>query len=164
MRPSRRRAKHDRRPPHIAAGAGAKLRKRSRSVKLRVLDIARAASSKVPQSKEKLKQAYGKLLNTTGRVAGQAKRFSQEITEGVKRSADILRQAALEGLRKGIDTMLPRVQQVIQQTKTRIFDGDTRAEGEIVNLFEPSTEVIRKGKVCKPNEFGKMVNVPEGEN
>jgi IS5 family transposase len=149
---------------NIAAEAGAKLRNRSRNVKLRVLEIARAARSKVPQSQEKLKQAYGKLLDATSRVAGQAKRFSKEIAEGVKRSADILKQAALEGLRKEIDTMLPRVQQVIQQTKARIFDGNTRAEGKIVSLFEPSTEVIRKGKAGKPNEFGKMVKLQEAEN
>jgi IS5 family transposase len=148
----------------IAAEAGAKLRDRSRSVKLRVLEIARAARSKVPQSGEKLNQAYGKLLNATTRVVGQAKRFSKEIAQGVKRSADILQQAALEGLRKEIDTMLPRVQQVIQQTKTRIFGGETRAEGKILSLFEPSTEVIRKGKAGKPNEFGKMVKLQEAEN
>lgn len=149
---------------NIAAGAGAKLRNRSRNVKLRVLEIARAARSKVPQSQEKLKQAYGKLLDATSRVAGQAKRFSQEIAEGVKRSAETVKQAALEGLRKQIDTMLPRVQQVIQQTKTRIFDGDTHAEGKILSLFEPSTEVIRKGKAGKPNEFGKLVKLQEAEN
>jgi IS5 family transposase len=40
---------------NIAAGAGAKLRNRSRSVKLRALEIARAARSKVPQRQEKLK-------------------------------------------------------------------------------------------------------------
>jgi IS5 family transposase len=148
----------------IAGEAGAKLRNRSRSVKLRVLEIARAARSKVPQSQEKLKQAYGKLLDATSRVAGQAKRFSKEIAEGAKRSADILQQAALEGLRKEIDTMLPRVQQVVRQTRTRIFGGDTRAEGKILSIFEPSTEVIRKGKAGKPNEFGKMVKLQEAEN
>jgi IS5 family transposase len=87
----------------IAGEVGAKLRDRSRSVKLRVLDIARAARSKVPQSQERLKKAYGKLLDATGRVMGQAKRFSQEIADGVKRSADFMQQAALEGLRKEID-------------------------------------------------------------
>jgi IS5 family transposase len=148
----------------IAGEAGAKLRNRSRSVKLRVLEIARAARSKVPQSQEKLNQAYGKLLDATGRVMGQAKRFSQEIADGVKRSADILQQAALQGLRKEIDTMLPRVQQVVQQTKKRIFGGDTHAAGKILSIFEPSTEVIRKGKAGKPNEFGKMVKVQEAEN
>jgi len=148
----------------IAADVGAKLRDRSRSVKLRVQEIARAARSKVPQSQEKLKQAYGKLLDATSRVVGQAKRFSMEIAQGVKRSAAILQQAALEGLRKEIDTMLPRVHQAIQQTKARIFDGETRSEGKILSLFEPSTEVIRKGKAGKPNEFGKMVKLQEAEN
>ena len=148
----------------IAAEAGAKLRDRSRSVKLRVLEIARAARSKVPQGQEKLKKAYGKLLDATSRVVGQAKRFSKEIAQGVKRSADILQQTVLDGVRKEIDTMLPRVQQVIQQTRTRIFDGETRAEGKILSLFEPSTEVIRKGKAGKPNEFGKMVKLQEAEN
>ena len=148
----------------IAGEVGAKLRDRSRSVKLRVLEIARAARSKTPQSQEKLKKAYGKLLDSTGRVMGQAKRFSREIAEGVKRSADTLQQAALEGLRKEIDAMLPLVKQVVQQTKTRIFGGDTHAENKILSIFEPSTEVIRKGKAGKPNEFGKMLKIQEAEN
>jgi transposase, IS5 family len=148
----------------IAGEVGAKLRDRSRSVKLRMLEIARAARSKVPQSQEKLKKAYGKLLEASSRVMGQAKRFSQEIAQGIKRSADILQQAALEGLRKEIDAMLPGVRQVVQQTKARIFGGDTRSEGKIFSLFEPSTELIRKGKAGKPNEFGKMVKVQEAEN
>ena len=148
----------------LAGSAGTKMRDRSRSVKLRVLDIARAARSKVPQSQEKLKQAYRKLLDATGRVVGQAKRFSQEIAEGVKRSTDFMQQARLEGLRQEIDTMLPRVKQVIRQTKARVFGGDTHAEGKLFSIFEESTEVIRKGKAGKPNEFGKMVKVQEAEN
>ena len=148
----------------LAGPVGTKMRDRSRSVKLRVLDIARAARSKVPQSQEKLKQAYRKLLDSIGRVVGQTKRFSKEIAGGVKRSTDFLQQAALEGLRQEIDTMLPRVQQVIRQTKARVLGGDTHAEGKLFSIFEPSTEVIRKGKAGKPNEFGKMVKVQEAEN
>ena len=148
----------------LAGPVGTKMRDRSRSVKLRVLDIARAARSKVPQSQEKLKQAYRKLLDSIGRVVGQTKRFSKEIADGVKRSTDFLQQAALEGLRQEIDTMLPRVQQVIRQTKARVLGGDTHAEGKLFSIFEPSTEVIRRGKAGKPNEFGKMVKVQEAEN
>ena len=142
---------------------GAKLRDRSRSVKLRVLNIARAARSKAAQSQEKMKQAYCKLLTSMGRVVGQAKRFSKEIVTGVKRSADIVQQAALEGLRRQIDTMVPRVQQVIQQTKARVLEGNTRAEGKLFSIFETSTEIIRKGKAGKPNEFGKLVKIQEAE-
>jgi IS5 family transposase len=110
-----------------------------------------------------MKQAYGKLLASMGRVVGQAKRFSKEIGDGVKRSADLMQQAALKGLRQEIDTLVPRVEQVIRQTKARIFGGDTHAEGKLFSIFEESTEVIRKGKAGKPNEFGKMVKVQESE-
>jgi IS5 family transposase len=147
----------------LAGAAGAKLRDRSRSVKLRVLDIARAARSKVPQSQERMKVGYRKLLDSVSRVAGQAKRFSREIATGVKQSTDILQQAALEGVRREINTMVPRVQQVIKQTKARVFEGNTHAEGKLFSIFEPSTEIIRKGKAGKPNEFGKMVKIQEAE-
>jgi IS5 family transposase len=148
----------------IAGAAGAKLRDRSRSVKLRVLEIARAARSKGPPSQARLKEAYRKLLDATGRVVGQAQRFATEVRDGVKSSANRLRQAVLEGLRSKLETIAPRLQQVIRQTKARVFAGDTHAEGKIVSLFEPSTEVIRKGKAGKPTEFGKMVKLQEAEN
>jgi transposase, IS5 family len=148
----------------LTGQAGAKLRDRSRGVGLRLLEIARAARGKAPPSQAKMKLAYGRLLNATGRVVGQAKRFSKEITTGVKYSLVPARQAVLEGHRQLLDEMLPRVQQVIRQTKARIFHGDSRSEGKIVSLFEPSAEVIRKGKASKPTEFGKLVKLQEAEN
>jgi IS5 family transposase len=148
----------------IAGKAGATLRDRSRSVKLRVLEIARAARSKGEQSQNKLQQAYEKLLASTGRVVGQAKRFAAEIASGVKQSSDVLQQAALEGLRTELETMAGRVQQVMRQTKARVFDGNTHYEGKLFSVFETSTEAIRKGKAGKPTEFGKMVKIQEAEN
>ena len=148
----------------ITGPTGTRLRDRSRSVKLRVLDIARAARSRAKQSSEKLKGAYGRLLNSTSRVVGQAKQFSAEIAAGVKRAADPLAQLKLDGLCQQIEQMLPRVKQVMKQTRARIYRGDTRSEGKLVSVFEPSTEVIRKGKAGKPNEFGKMVKLQEAEN
>ncbi len=148
----------------LAGAVGARLRDRSRSVKWRVLEIARAARGKAPPSRDKLKAAYNSLLQATGRVVGQAKRFSKEIGAGVKRCADIVRQTALEGHRQVLDVMVARVQQVIRQAKARIFRGDTRSAGKIVSIFEPTTEVIRKGKAAKPTEFGKLVKLQEAEN
>ena len=63
--------------------------------------------------------------------------------------------------------MIPRVRQVMKQTRARIFAaarcaGSRRQTTSVV--FEPSTEVIRKGKAGKPNEFGKMVKLQEAEN
>ena len=148
----------------IAGAAGAELRDRSRSVKLRVLDIARAARSKAKPSREKLNRAYGQLLSSTSRVVGQAMRFAQDIAAGVKRAGSLSRQLALEGMRAEIERMAPLVRQVMKQTRARIFRGDTRSEGKIVSLFEPSTEIIRKGKAGKPTEFGKAVKLQEAEN
>ena len=148
----------------IAAQQGAKLRDRSRSVKLRILEIGRIARTKGGPNRERLQKGYEKLLSTVGRVVGQAKRFSREIARGVKRSADVMQQAALEGWRKELDTFVPRVQQVMRQAKQRIFGGDTHVAEKLVSIFEPTTEIIRKGKASKPTEFGKMVNIQESEN
>jgi len=148
----------------IAGEVGTKLRNRSRSVKLRVLDIARAARAKGSQSQERLKRSYGRLLASTSRVIGQAKRFAVEIAGGVKRASTVVEQLALEGLRLELDAMVPRVKQVMKQTRARIFAGNTRVAGKLLSLFEPSTEIIRKGKAAKPNEFGKMVKLQEAEN
>jgi DDE family transposase len=60
--------------------------------------------------------------------------------------------------------MIPRVQQVLRQTRERVLRGNTRAEGKLLSVFEPDTEVIRKGKAKKPNEFGKLVKIQEAEN
>ena len=148
----------------IVGAAGTKLRDRSRSVKLRLLEIGRVARAKGSVNQDKLKQRYGRLLDATSRVVGQAKRFSEEIERGVKHSKDILQQLVLEGLRQELDQMALRVRQVMRQTRARIFRGNTRSEGKLLSLFEPSTEVIRKGKAGKPNEFGKMVKLQEAEN
>jgi IS5 family transposase len=148
----------------IVGEVGTRLRDRRRSVKLRVLDIARAARSKAKQGQEKLQRAYGQLLNSTSRVVGQAKRFSNEIAAGVKRSRDILQQLTLEGLREELEIIVPLVKRVMKQTRARILRGDTRSDGKLVSLFEPSTEIIRKGKAGKPTEFGKMVKLQEAEN
>jgi IS5 family transposase len=86
-------------------------------VKLRLLDIARAARSRAKQSSQKLERAYGQLLNSTSRVVGQAKQFSAEIVAGVKRAADLLAQLKLDGLRQQLDEMVPRVKQVMKQTR-----------------------------------------------
>jgi IS5 family transposase len=148
----------------IVGAVGTKLRDRSRSVKLRLLEIGRIARTKGPLNRDRLRQRYRRLLDTTSRVVGQAKRFSKEISVGVKRSSNALQQIALEGLRAELDRMVPLVRRVMYQSRARIFHGNTHVEGKILSLFEPSTEIIRKGKAGKPNEFGKIAKLQEAEN
>ena len=150
----------------ITGAVGTKLCDRSRSVKFRLLEIGRVARAKAKGAinRDKLKRRYGQLLDSTSRVVGQAKRFSAEIAQGVKQATNVMKQLALEGLRHELDEMVPLVRQVMKQTRARIFRGNTRSEGKLVSLFEPSTEIIRKGKASKPTEFGKMVKLQEAEN
>ena len=129
----------------VAGQVGAQLRDRTRSVKHRILEIARASRDKSEKGKQKLAAAYGKLLETTSRVVGQAKKFSAEIAGKVKRGPRKVMQKA----RRQLDEMIPRLQQVLRQTRQRVLGGDTRAEGKIVSVFELQTEVIRKGKAVR---------------
>lgn len=151
----------------LAGRAGTKLRDRTRTVRYRVMEIARASRSRAAQGQgqERMKTCYRKLLYHTARVVGQAKRFAQEVATGVKRGRRILDQRHLHSARSYLEQMIPRVQQVMRQTRERIFKGNTHAPGKLVSMFrfEPHTEVIRKGKASKPTEFGKMVKIQEAE-
>jgi IS5 family transposase len=133
----------------IVGEIGTKMRDRSRGVKLRLLEISRIARANGPVSYERLKQGYRRLLNSTSRVVGQAKRFAAEVADGTKRCRNVRKQIALEGLRNDLEEMLPLVRRVMHQTRQRIFHGNTRTEGKILSVFEPSTEIVRKGKASK---------------
>jgi len=128
----------------IAGAAGTKLRNRMRSVQRRVAEIARASRAKGDKVKEKIQPLYGKLLEITGRVLGQAKPFSSEIASGVKRSSDVLKQAALEGLKREIDEMMETVKKVVHQAHARVL---TTGEDAQVNLSR-----IRSAFVCASPE------------
>src|SRR5207247_5353013 len=101
----------------VAGDVGAKLRDRTRSVKYRILEIGRVSRSRGEQGKQKLEQAYRKLLSTTGRVVGQAKRFAREVAEGIKHGASLTDHAVLAAAKQYLETMIPRVQQVMRQTR-----------------------------------------------
>ena len=148
----------------IAGAVGSKLRDSMRNVQRRVAQIARASRAKGKKGQQKIEPLYRHLLQITGRVVAQARRFSTEIASGVKSSSDFLEQAKLRGLQDEIDSTVEIVKKVVQQTKARVFGGDTHVKGKILSIFETSTEVIRKGKASKPTEFGKMVKIQEAEN
>jgi len=144
----------------VAGKAGTQMRDRSRSAKLKVLAIARASRNKTEQGRQKMKNAYVQLLEITSRIVGQAKKFASEIAEGVKQG----NLSVMHKAKQQLEAMVPRVQQVLRQTRERVLRGNTQAEGKLLSIFETHTEVIRKGKANKPNEFGKLVLIQEAEN
>jgi IS5 family transposase len=139
----------------IVGEVGTKLRDRGRSVKRRLMEIGRAARAKGPQSKEKLQKSYGSLLDSTSRVVGQALRFAKEIADGTKQSTSASRTAALEGLRGQLETMIPRVRQVIRQTKARIFHGETRSEGKIFSISSRRRRSFVRGRRASPTNSAR---------
>jgi IS5 family transposase len=152
-----------RRIAELSRCAGAELRDRARSTCRCLVQIGRASRSRSEQGKQRMWQCYRRLMAIAGRVVGQAKRFVREVDAGIKRGMRRRDQGAIEGHRRYLEAMIPRVQQVLRQTRERIDHGNTHAPGKIVSLFEADTEIIRKGKAGKPTEFGKMVKIQEAE-
>jgi len=135
------------------------VRNRTRSINKRVIAIATASRHKGPEGEAKRKKQYKELLRYSRQVLNDARRVIGEVEE-----MSAKKKKGLRGLCEHLSAMAGRVRQVVKQAKARVFDGITQLPGKIVSLFEPHTEIIRKGKASKPTEFGKLVQVQETEN
>jgi IS5 family transposase len=142
-----------------AGGLKRRIRDRSRSVRKRVLAIALSARHKGDEGEQRRKKQYRELLRLSRQILNDARRVRTEMEQ-----MSAHKQKKIQPLRITLDEMTQRVQQVIRQTKTRVFEGLTQLPGKIVSVFEPQTEIIRKGKANKPTEFGKLVQIQEAEN
>src|SRR2546425_12993291 len=109
----------------IAGKTGEQVRDRMKSVGRRLLEIARISRTKgQQQTKEKLQARYKRLLNPTGQVVAQAKRIADEVKKGVKKSRKLVEQLRSQALQSELERMIPLVQQVMRQTKARVFHND----------------------------------------
>jgi IS5 family transposase len=133
-----------------------------RAVKHRLLEIGRAAKCLTEANQERMQDSYQKLLGLTRGVVRQASQVVQRWTKGrLKVVGKVLRVETQIGQ---LRHFLPLVENVIRQTKERVVEGNSQVEEKVLSLFEPHTEVIRKGKAHKPNEFGRLVRIDEVEN
>jgi IS5 family transposase len=134
----------------------------ARAVKHRLLEISRAAKCLTQANQQRMRDSYQKLLALTRSVVRQA---GDVIERWGKKRLKVVGKLLRVGAEIGqLRHFLPLVEQVITQTKQRVLGGDSNAEGKVLSLFEPHTEVIRKGKAHKPNEFGRLVRIDEVEN
>jgi IS5 family transposase len=140
-------------------GLKERVRDRMRSVGKQAVGVAIAARRKGEAGVEQRKGLYKKLLSLSRKIVNQAGRVVEEVATLPKKT-----QTKVSGLVQQMEVMKERTRQVIRQAKARIFDGDTKHPDKITSVFEPHTEIIRKGKASKPTEFGKMVKVQEAEN
>jgi IS5 family transposase len=133
-----------------------------RAVKPRLLEIRRAAQSRTEANPQRMRDSYQKLVGLTRGVVRQAREVVQGWGKGrLKVVGKFLRVEAPMGQLRHI---LPLVEKVIRQTKERVWGGNCHVEGKGLSLFEPHTQIIRKGKAHKPNEFGRLVRIDEVEN
>jgi IS5 family transposase len=70
----------------------------------------------------------------------------------------------LHRAQQGLQQMRPLVQRVLVQARARVLGGDTHLPDKVLSVFAPHTDIIRKGQVAKPNEFGKLVTIQESEH
>jgi len=140
-------------------GVKRKVRDRKRSVQKRVIALAHALRHKGEEGELRGQREYGQLLRLTRQILGDTRRVLQEVAGLPAR-----RRSGARELGERLGTMAERVRRVVRQTQARIFEGLTQLPGKLVSLIEPHTEIMRKGKAGKPNEFGKRVQVQEAEN
>ena len=136
---------------------GEQVRKRTRAVGRRAFEIAQRSRTAGPrvspkvraQSKARMKRLYQELMGIARAVLRQA--------EGVLAGAREGKSAAQ------LPATIDLLKRVVAQTRARVLRGNTRFPGKVVSLFEPHTEIIRKGKLAKPTEFGRVVKIQEAE-
>jgi IS5 family transposase len=144
-------------------GSGRKrMRNYLRSVKRQCLKI-RLLARHVKNRPERV-TVYRKLMATARKVVREGQRVRRRLKAQVRaRGSSEAIRGRLELADEQLKTFCRRLQQVVEQTKQRVLGGDTHVGNKVLSMFEPHSEAIRKGKMDKPTEFGKMVTIQEAE-
>lgn len=137
-----------------------RIRDRRRSVWRRVFLIGRQARS--PETRDALVRSYRQLMATTRAVGRDATTMVRRIAQRL-RTAPRAVAASLIQARQQLQRIQPLVTRILDQTRARLIGGDTHVADKVLSVFEPHTEAIRKGKIAKPTEFGKLVTIQESE-
>ena len=138
-----------------------RIRDRHRSIGRRVLIIGRQARS--PETRDALVRSYRQLMATTRAVVRDATTMVRRISQRLRYVSGSV-ATTLTGARERLQQMQPLVTRVLAQTRARLLGGDTHVRDKVLSVFEPHTEAIRKGKIAKPTEFGKLVTIQESEH
>lgn len=120
----------------------------------RVRQLARQVGEAMRKGRETAqtegKAAYDKLVKATQATVRQTRQVLPVLRETAN--------AQSERLAKTLETIIPRAEQVIEQTVRRVFqDEQVPAQEKILSLFEPHTAIIRRDKARTPLEFVRKV-------
>ena len=130
---------------------------RTRSARRRMQAIERmTAQERHTQQEPTYRELLGiakQVVKNARRVAGNARR--------VKR-VDALTAAVIQQLCQQIGHYCELADRVIDQTRRRVVEGEPVPTGEkVYSIFEPHTDLIKRGKARKPVEFGHKVFLAE---
>lgn len=144
-----------------AVGPG---RLQDRRVKRLMLRITRQANNK-EGNRRRLQRPYRALLAHVSRILDRSRQVRSNVREGLEGQVyDLQVGLILTGLVKEMDHYDSLIERVIDQASRRIINGVSVPNSEkLFSIFEPHTELLIRGKVAKPIEFGHMVLLQQTE-
>ncbi len=130
---------------------------RTRAARRRMQAIERMTPKQRSQRQE---DKYRDLITITKQVVADARRVLER-TKKV-RGIDPLEEMAIRALRLQIEHYCQLGERVIDQAHRRVLQGEQVPSGQkVYSIFEPHTDLIKRGKVDKPVEFGHKVFLAE---
>jgi len=136
-----------------AKGLGQKITSHVRATKKAV---ARLGQSLKSQSDNK-KQEAQKTLKKVTQYAKDTIHESRRVLERVNQSARSSKQT------KKLSDLLTVAEKIMEQTEQKLNGAESIPE-RIVSLHDPDVRPIRKGKLGKPNEFGRTLELVQDES
>lgn len=117
--------------------------------------IATQGSRKKKATKRSVRKRMRKLLQCVSALHAKGIAFiANAVSIGKSDAYDLLID---------LSEILELVDHVVAQSQ-RAFDGEkVPASERIFSIFEPHTELLKRGKAHKPNEFGHMVSIGQTE-
>jgi Transposase DDE domain. len=133
---------------------------RTRSARRRMQAIQRMTAR---QRERQQTPKYCELIRITEKVVRSAK---QAVAAAQRvRKCDVITRAAIDALCEQITGFCKLGGRVIDQTRRRVLQGETvPAEEKLYSIFEPHTDLIKRGKSLKPVEFGPKVFLAESSH
>jgi transposase, IS5 family len=132
-----------------------------KNVKVIVRGIGRLARAK-GQGTNRLQPGYKKLLDLAKDLVERARQLLQALAFRVDTEANAGLRAAIGGRERELLHYLQLTEKVCGTARRRVLLGETVAnEEKIFSIFEPHTELIKRGKQPNPIQYGHKVLVLE---
>ena len=132
-------------------------RNRQRAARRRMQEIQRLT----PQERHQRQvEKYRELIGIAEEVVNSAQKVVEQTRKA--RGKDLVAEMAISELRKEIEHYCELGDQVIGQARRRVLQGEQVPNAEkIYSIFEVHTDLIKRGKVQTPLEFGHKVFLAE---